>query len=506
MPFNTSTFRLLNVGSSPAGGWALVIPATGADVRIPFGGANGIPYNDSSGQLAGTIIPPTESQKSIQFKDEGTDIGGLGAITTFNFVGAAITGTVSGTNLTLTSTAAGSFSAVGSTPNANGGVISSGSITLEPADATHPGVVTAIAQTFGGTKTIHGGLVATESAGNTTDTAGFNANVFCPASTANVYPTVNLGRFGSTSFGNYSLLQPGDIIASFNFYSGNGNAVPVQAATYQAVLDAAGAGTNFVSSRHQWYCSSTTAYFLGMELDSAAKLFLSGESVQLNADAAGSGADWKLTIARPTSGMTAAWTLTLPVGAGSNGQFMKTDGVGNTSWASAGTVTSVALSLPSFITVGGSPITGSGTLTGTLATQSANTIFAGPSSGSAAAPTFRAPVLDDVPTTNVNALTISSGVVNIDCSLGDYFTLSLSANVTSITFTNLPSSGKATTKMLKITQNASAAKTVAFPASFKWQGGVAGVVSTGLSAVDELAITTHDQGTSWQADLGKAYS
>ena len=62
-----------------------------------------------------------------------------------------------------------------------------------------------------------------------------------------------------------------------------------------------------------------------------------------------------------------------------------------------GTVTSVALSLPSIFSVSGSPVTSSGTLTGTLATQSANLVFAGPSSGSAAAPTFRSLVAADIP-------------------------------------------------------------------------------------------------------------
>ena len=62
-----------------------------------------------------------------------------------------------------------------------------------------------------------------------------------------------------------------------------------------------------------------------------------------------------------------------------------------------GTVTSVALSLPSIFTVSGSPVTSSGTLTGSLATQSANLVFAGPSSGSAAVPTFRSLVAADIP-------------------------------------------------------------------------------------------------------------
>lgn len=62
-----------------------------------------------------------------------------------------------------------------------------------------------------------------------------------------------------------------------------------------------------------------------------------------------------------------------------------------------GTVTSVALSLPSIFTVTGSPVTTSGTLTGSLNTQSANTIFAGPSTGSPAIPTFRSLVAADIP-------------------------------------------------------------------------------------------------------------
>jgi hypothetical protein len=59
-------------------------------------------------------------------------------------------------------------------------------------------------------------------------------------------------------------------------------------------------------------------------------------------------------------------------------------------------VTSVGLSLPSIFTVTGSPITSSGTLTATLASQTANTVFAAPN-GSAGAPSFRAIVAADLP-------------------------------------------------------------------------------------------------------------
>lgn len=45
-----------------------------------------------------------------------------------------------------------SFAAVGSTPSANGGGIAAGVITLQPADGTNPGLLTAVAQTIGGAK------------------------------------------------------------------------------------------------------------------------------------------------------------------------------------------------------------------------------------------------------------------------------------------------------------------------------------------------------------------
>lgn len=62
-----------------------------------------------------------------------------------------------------------------------------------------------------------------------------------------------------------------------------------------------------------------------------------------------------------------------------------------------GSVSSVALSLPNIFTVTGSPVTTSGILSGTLVSKNANTVFAGPVSGSAATPAFRALVPADLP-------------------------------------------------------------------------------------------------------------
>jgi len=63
----------------------------------------------------------------------------------------------------------------------------------------------------------------------------------------------------------------------------------------------------------------------------------------------------------------------------------------------SGTVTSVALTVPAEFSVSGSPVTTSGTLAVTKANESANLVWAGPTSGGAAQPTFRALVAADIP-------------------------------------------------------------------------------------------------------------
>lgn len=58
------------------------------------------------------------------------------------------------------------------------------------------------------------------------------------------------------------------------------------------------------------------------------KLNVSGNVLDINSDAAGSGADWKYTLQRPSSGMSAAVVLTFPPNDGSPGQALVSDGNG----------------------------------------------------------------------------------------------------------------------------------------------------------------------------------
>lgn len=75
--------------------------------------------------------------------------------------------------------------------------------------------------------------------------------------------------------------------------------------------------------------------FSGALTGTTLSLTASAGTITLNSGAAGSGANWTYTLQRPTSGMTAAVTLTLPVDDGTSGQVLSTDGNGVLSWVSA---------------------------------------------------------------------------------------------------------------------------------------------------------------------------
>lgn len=77
-----------------------------------------------------------------------------------------------------------------------------------------------------------------------------------------------------------------------------------------------------------------------------------------------------------------------------------------------GTVTSVGLSMPTGFSVANSPVTGSATLAVTLATQAAGVVLIGPTSGSAAAPTFRSLTLPDVPVRRLWWSPVDRGIEN----------------------------------------------------------------------------------------------
>ncbi len=95
-------------------------------------------------------------------------------------------------------------------------------------------------------------------------------------------------------------------------------------------------------------------------------------------------------LGNPTGGVANVAEITLGSGVSFSGSTLTATGSG-------GTVTSVAVAVPVGFTVSGSPVTTSGTITIGLSNETANTVWAGPASGLATTPTFRSLVAADVP-------------------------------------------------------------------------------------------------------------
>ena len=150
-----------------------------------------------------------------------------------------------------------------------------------------------------------------------------------------------------------------------------------------------------------------------------------------------------------------------------------------------GGVSSVGLSLPSIFTVTNSPVTSSGTLTATLNTQSANTVFAGPTTGSAASPTFRALVAADIPSLSATYLALSGGTIS--------GSVAVTGTISASNFSG-SSSGTNTGDQTNITGNAATVTTNA---------NLTGVVTSvgNNTSIANGAITNAMLATSYNVDL-----
>lgn len=225
----------------------------------------------------------------------------------------------------------------------------------------------------------------------------------------------------------------------------------------------------------------------------------------------GGGTDAIATATTSTSGLLSA------------ADKAKLDGIASGATANTGTVTSVALAMPGVIfnaSVPGSPVTGAGTLAPTLATQTANTVLAGPVSGAAATPAMRALVPADLPAASGSAAgslsaamyalitaitseqTLTDGAsISVDVSLGTVCSVTLGGNRTLSNPTN-------TTGILSfaihIIQDGTGSRTLAYGSNYKWAGGSAPTLSTAAGAID--TITFVRRGSLWEGAILKAFS
>jgi hypothetical protein len=86
---------------------------------------------------------------------------------------------------------------------------------------------------------------------------------------------------------------------------------------------------------------------------------------------------------------------------------------------------------------------------------------------------------------------VAMGALDIDCSLGNYFTKTISANST-FTFSNVPTS-RAYSLILELTHTSG---TITWPAAVKWQSDTAPTLTTGKTHL--FMFVTDDSGSRWR--------
>lgn len=102
------------------------------------------------------------------------------------------------------------------------------------------------------------------------------------------------------------------------------------------------------------------------------------------------------------------------------------------------------------------------------------------------------------------AVAFSAAAMAVNCALSNVFSTTFTANVTAApTFSNLKDGQ---TISWFITQDATGSRTMTWPTSFKWPGGVAGVLSTAAGSVDVLTATYRAATGFWYASLAKGFA
>lgn len=96
-----------------------------------------------------------------------------------------------------------------------------------------------------------------------------------------------------------------------------------------------------------------------------------------------------------------------------------------------------------------------------------------------------------------------AGVLDLNMALGNSMSHLFTANVTSVTVTNPPPTGKHGEIWLRLTQHASSPKTIVWPAKFKFPGKIDHVMSNGINEVDIVHMVTIDGGVTYDCTFAQ---
>lgn len=270
--------------------------------------------------------------------------------------------------------------------------------------------------------------------------------------------TVSIAKGGTgqtTKTAAYNALTPMTTLGDVEYYDGT-NAVRLAGSTSSTKAFLSQTGTGTVSAAPAWSAVSKSDVGLG-----------SVENTALSTWAGSSNITTTGTIATGTWNATA---IGLSKG-GTNANITATNGGVIYSTASALAVTAAGTSGQLLQSNGAAAPTWVSTLTGVTITGLKET---------------------------KTAPAISTGTLTLDCSVGNVFAVSLNANITTLSFTNVPSTGTAFGLTLMLTADGTA-RTITWGSAVKWSGGTAPTLTSTNAKVDVFVLVTHDGGTNWYA-------
>lgn len=116
--------------------------------------------------------------------------------------------------------------------------------------------------------------------------------------------------------------------------------------------------------------------------------------------------------------------------------------------------------------------------------------------------TLSAALMKDTAEAVYNAGSVS-GAVAIDYTNGQYQYMTATGNITSLTVSNWPISGRLGFMTLEITQDGT--RTLALTSAYKTPSAAGAALTSGATATDFLYITTRDAGTTINTNINRDY-
>lgn len=118
------------------------------------------------------------------------------------------------------------------------------------------------------------------------------------------------------------------------------------------------------------------------------------------------------------------------------------------------------------------------------------------------APPYAGPVYSSILTIDKTAPTISTNTLTLDLNTGTVYAVALTANITTLTVSNWPASGKASSYILQTTANGTP-YTITWPGCTVWinNGGAAPTPSSTNGKRDLYQVTSWDGGTTCLTQL-----